>query len=85
MWKFLGGKPLWQSIKDEYYLFIGYSFVFFAVYLIIGFFFNKGLNASILIAIYIVLYVIVDLFRNYVATGSYDLSERMKDVKVLGK
>jgi len=86
IWKFINSKTLWQSIKDEYYLFIGYSLTFFTVYLLLGFFYAKTASGSIVLSAYVILYVVVDIIRNTLITGSSTIiDDKLKDIKLLGK
>lgn len=85
LWMFFEHKTLLGSIKDEYYLFIGYSVLFFTIYLLLGFLSPSIILGSIALVLYIVFYLALQYLRHFVVTETYDLNERMKDVKILGK
>jgi hypothetical protein len=84
LWRFMENKEILGSIKDEYYMFAGYSILYFVVYLILGFL-GLVIPQAFIIPLYLVFYVALQLDRHYLNTGTYDLPERMKEVKLLGK
>ena len=85
LWMFFEQKTFLGSIKDEYYLFLGYSVLFFTVYLIFGFLSPSIILGNIALVLYIIFFFVLQFLRHYVITDTYDLNERMKDVKILGK
>ena len=85
IWMFTEQKTFLGSVKDEYYLFIGYSLLFFASYLAVNFFLNSSLLAAAATPLYLILYVALQFTRHFVVSDTYDMNERMKDVKLLGK
>ena len=85
IWMFVEHKPFLTSLKDEYYLFIGYSILYFAVYLVINFLIHSILLVEAATIIYLILYFALQFVRHFVVTDTYDMNERMKEVKLLGK
>jgi hypothetical protein len=85
IWMFVEHKPFLTSLKDEYYLFIGYSILYFAVYLVINFLIRSALLVEAATIIYLILYFVLQFVRHFVVSDTYDMNERMKDVKLLGK
>ena len=85
IWMFVEHKTFLGSIRDEYYLFVGYSILYFAVYLVINFLLHSTLLVEAATAIYLILYFALQFLRHFVVTDTYDMNERMKEVKLLGK
>ena len=85
IWMFVEHKTFLGSIRDEYYLFIGYSILYFAVYLVINLLIHSILLVEAATAIYLILYFALQFLRHFVVTDTYDMNERMKEVKLLGK
>ena len=56
IWTFVEHKPFLNSLQDEYYLFVGYSILFFAVYLIINFMLNSTLLVESATILYLLFY-----------------------------
>lgn len=85
IWMLFEHKPFLSSLKDEYYMFIGYSILYFALYLAINLLLNSSLLASLSTLFYIIFYFALQFFRHFVVSDTYDLNEHMKEVKLLGK
>ena len=85
IWMFVEHKPFLTSLKDEYYLFIGYSILYFAVYLVINLLIHSILLVEAATIIYLILYFALQFLRHFVIRDTYDMNERMKEVKLLGK
>jgi hypothetical protein len=84
VWKFLYGKTFLQAIKDEYYFFIGYGIFFFALYVLLSFIFRIiAVLGSYITILWLLTYLCMLLFRNFIYTDSNDLHEKLKEVELL--
>ena len=85
IWMFVEHKSFLTSLKDEYYLFVGYSMLYFAIYLVVNLLIHSALLVDAATILYLILYFALQFTRHFLVSGAYDMNERMKEVKLLGK
>ena len=85
IWMFVEHKSFLTSLKDEYYLFVGYSMLYFAIYLVVNLLIHSALLVDTATILYLILYFALQFTRHFLVSSTYDMNERMKEVKLLGK